>query len=165
MTRTPPWYARLIKVCKRLGRSPEEAEDLVQDAYLRFLEYRQSRDIRNEEALLSRIVANLAINQYHRERQVSATSESLEVIEQESDFADQSPGIDRILIARERLRAVERTLSRVSERTCQIFIAHRAGFSYGEIAAEFKISARTVQKHIVRATMLLGMRPRPPSRF
>src|SRR6185312_14422288 len=56
MTRKPPWYARLMKVCQRLGRSPEEAEDLVQDAYVRFLEYRQGNQIRNEESLLSQIV-------------------------------------------------------------------------------------------------------------
>lgn len=68
-------------------------------------------------------------------------------------------------MARERLLKVERTLSRVSERTCQIFTAHRAGFSYKEIAAELRISGRTVQKHIVRATTLLGMKTRPPSRF
>jgi RNA polymerase sigma factor (sigma-70 family) len=163
MTRTPPWYTRLIKVCQRLGRSLDEAEDLVQDAYVRLLEYRRSKDIRSEEALLSRIVANLAINQYHRER--AQTSESLDDIEEEGDLIDESPGIDRILAAQDRLREVERTLNRVSERTRQIFVAHRAGFSYEEIAAEFGISRRTVQKHIVRATVLLGMRPSPPSRF
>lgn len=165
MIRTPPWYMRLVKVCQRLGRSPEEAEDLVQDAYVRFLEYRRSADVRNEEALLSRIAANLAINEYHRERVLSYARENLEATEQESEVVDESPGIERILDARERLREVEKTLSRVSERTCQIFIAHRAGFSYEEIAAEFRISPRTVQKHIVRATMLLGMKPKPPSRF
>lgn len=165
MTRTPPWYTRLIKVCRRLGRSPDEAEDLVQDAYVRFLEYRQGKHIRDEGALLSRIVASLAINRYHRERALALICESLEDIEEQGDLIDESPGVHRILAAQDRLREVESILTRVSERTCQIFVAHRAGFSYDEIGSEFKISKRTVQKHIVRATVLLGMKPSPPSRF
>lgn len=88
----PPWYVRLTRVCHRLGRSPEEAEDIVQDAYVRFLEYRQSQHIRNEEALPFRIVTNLAINQYHRARLLSAACESLDAIEQGSDFVDEKPG-------------------------------------------------------------------------
>lgn len=166
MIPTPPWYTRLIKVCQRLGRSPEEAEDLVQDAYVRFLEYRRGADVRDEEALLSRIVANLAINEYHRERALARFRESLDDVEEEAnELVDEWPEIERLLAAQERLREVEKTLTKVSERTCQIFIAQRAGFSYEEIAAEFKISTRTVQKHIVRATILLGMKPKPPSRF
>lgn len=166
MTRKPPWYTRLIKVCQRLGRSPEEAEDLVQDAYVRFLEYRRGKQIRDEEALLSRIVANLAINQYHRERALAhLLLESLDDIEGRGELIDDSPEVGRILAAQERLREVEKTLTKVSERTCRIFLAHRAGFSYDEIGYEFGISRRTVQKHIVRATILLGTKPGPPSRF
>lgn len=165
MTRKPPWYTRLIKVCQRLGRSPEDAEDLVQDAYVRFLEYRQGKQIRSEEALLSRIVANLAINQYHRERALAHLFESLDDVEEQGELIDDSPEVHRILAAQDRLREVESTLTKVSERTCQIFVAHRAGFSYDEIGCEFGISRRTVQKHIVRATMLLGIKPSPPSRF
>lgn len=165
MTRKPPWYTRLIKVCQRLGRSPEEAEDLVQDAYVRFLEYRQGKQIRSEEALLSRIVANLAINQYHRERALGHLCERLEDIEEQGELIDDSPEVFRILVAQDRLREVEQILTKVSERTCQIFVAHRAGFSYEEIGEEFGISKRTVQKHIVRATILLGTKATPPSRF
>jgi RNA polymerase sigma-70 factor (ECF subfamily) len=152
-------------VCQRLGRSPEEAEDLVQDAYVSFLEYRQGKQIRNEEALLSRIVANLAINQYHRERALAHLCERLDAVEEQGELVDDSPEVHRILVAQERLREVEKTLTKVSERTCQIFLAHRAGFSYEEIGYEFGISNRTVQKHIVRATILLGTKPAPPSRF
>ena len=165
IVRKPPWYARLTTVCERLGRSHDEAEDLVQDAYVRFLEYRQRKQIRDEEALLSLITANLAINQYHRERALAHLVESLDEVEEQGEPIDDSPEVQRILAAQDRLRQVEKTLTKVSERTCQIFLAHRAGFSYDEIGYEFGISGRTVQKHIVRATILLGMKPRPPSRF
>ena len=162
--RTPPWYSRLIRVCTRLGRPLEDAEDLVQEAYLRFLEYRQTRQVRVEAALLSRIVTNLAINQYHRQRTVPVSPEELMALELDPALVDAAASAERILAARERLDQVARTLDRVSHRTCQIFLAHRAGYSYDEIAAEFSVSHRTVQKHIARATLLLGLR-KTPSRF
>ena len=162
--RTPPWYSRLIRVCTRLGRPLEDAEDLVQEAYLRFLEYRQTRQVRDEAALLARIVTNLAINQYHRQRTVPVSPEELMALELDPALVDAAASAERVLSARERLDQVARTLDRVSHRTCQIFLAHRAGYSYDEIAAEFSVSHRTVQKHIARATLLLGLR-KTPSRF
>ena len=162
--RTPPWYSRLIRVCTRLGRPLEDAEDLVQEAYLRFLEYRQTREVRDEAALLSRIVTNLAINQYHRQRTVSVSPEELMALELDPALVEPAASAERILAARERLDQVARALDRVSHRTCQIFLAHRAGYSYDEIAAAFSVSHRTVQKHIARATALLGLR-KTPSRF
>jgi RNA polymerase sigma factor (sigma-70 family) len=162
--RAPPWYSRLIRVCIRLGRSPDDAEDLVQEAYVRFLEYRRTREIRDEAALLSRIVSNLAINQYHRQRSVSVSAQEWLALEVDPAFIDAAPSAEQALVAHERLEHVVRILERVSQRTCQIFLAHRAGYSYEEIAAEFSISNRTVQKHIARATILLGLR-KTPSRF
>jgi len=162
--RTPPWYSRLIRVCTRLGRPLEDAEDLVQEAYLRFLEYRQTREVRDEAALLSRIVTNLAINQFHRQRTVTVSPEELMALELDPALVEADASAERVLAARERLDQVVRTLERVSHRTSQIFLAHRAGYSYEEIAAEFSVSHRTVQKHIARATVLLGLR-KTRSRF
>ena len=42
-------------------------------------------------------------------------------------------------------------------RTCEVFLAHRAGFQYEEIAAELGISTRTVKKHVSRGKSLLGI--------
>lgn len=159
-----PWHSRLMTVCKRLGRSPEEAEDLVQDAYVRFLEYRRNHEVRNEAGLLSKIVMNLAINQYHRQRTLLLDAEEITALEHVPACIDPTPSAERVLLARERLDQVTKTLNRVSCRTCQIFLAHRGGYSYQEIAQEFGISHRTVQKHIERATILLGLRE-PVARF
>lgn len=153
-----------MKVCKRLGRSPEEAEDLVQDAYVRYLEYRRNHAVRNEAGLLSKIVTNLAINQYHRQRTVPLDPEQIMALHHDPAWVDAAPSAERMLAAQERLNQIARTLNRVSCRTCKIFLAHRSGYSYQEIGREFGISHRTVQKHIARATILLGIRA-PVSRF
>ena len=163
--RLPPWFYRLTRVCARLGHSVHDSEDLAQEAYVRFLEYRKTHVIRDEVALLQRIATNLAIN-HHRGRKIAPVPiDELARLEIYRATVDGVPDLTQQLIARERLEQVTRTLCRVSPRTCQIFIAHRAGYCYAEIAAEFHITPRTVQKHITRATTLLGLRRPPKSRF
>ena len=147
--------ARLMKVCRRRGRSREEAEDLIQEAFLRLHEYCRTTEVRNEEAFLARTVANLAINQYRREQIISYAAQTVEELEQGVGLPDASPGPERIVAAQQRLNEITKVLGAVSERTCEIFLAHRAGYSYDEIAADLEISQRTVQKHIARAMFLL----------
>lgn len=147
--------ARLMKVCRRRGRSQQEAEDLIQEAFLRLHEYCLSSEVHNEEAFLTRTVANLAINEYRRDRIISYADESIEELEHTAAIIDSRPGPDRIVAAQQRLDEIREVLGAVSERTCQIFLAHRAGYSYDEIATDFHITARTVQKHIARAMFLL----------
>ncbi|MDB6009720.1 MAG: polymerase sigma-70 factor, subfamily, partial [Gammaproteobacteria bacterium] len=148
-------FARLMKVCRRRGRSQEEAEDLIQEAFLRLHEYCRTTEVRNEEAFLARTVSNLAINAYRRGRLVSYASETVEELEQSTGIADSGPGPERIVAAQQRLDEITRVLGAVSERTCEVFLAHRAGYSYDEIATDLDISQRTVQKHIARAVFLL----------
>jgi RNA polymerase sigma-70 factor (ECF subfamily) len=155
MTRLAARFARLMKVCRRRGRSQEEAEDLIQEAFLRLHEYCRTAEVRDEEAFLARTVSNLAINEYRREKILSFAPETVEELEQSVGLSDSSPGPERICAAQQRLDEITRTLRAVSERTCQIFLAQRAGYSYEEIAADLGITPRTVQKHIARAMFLL----------
>ncbi len=155
MSRFTARFARLMKVCRRRGRSQEEAEDLIQEAFLRLHEYCRKSEVRDEEAFLARTVSNLAINEYRRGRIVSYAQETVEDLEQSIGLSDSSPGPERICAAQQRLDEITRTLGAVSERTCQIFLAQRAGYSYEEIAADLGITPRTVQKHIARAMFLL----------
>ena len=150
-----------MKVCRRRGRSQEEAEDLIQEAFLRLHEYCRKSEVRDEEAFLARTVSNLAINEYRREQIVSYARETVEELEQSVGLSDSSPGPERICAAQQRLDEITTILRATSERTCQIFLAQRAGYSYEEIAADLGITPRTVQKHIARAMFLLiGIRMR-----
>jgi len=148
-------FTRLMKVCRKRGRSQEEAEDLIQEAFLRLHEYCRTTEVRNEEAFLTRTVSNLAISQYRHERILSYATQTVEELEQTTGLADANPGPERILAAQQRLAEITRVLDAVSERTCEIFLAHRAGYSYEEIASDLGIGQRTVQKHIARAVFLL----------
>jgi RNA polymerase sigma factor (sigma-70 family) len=156
MPRLSARFARLMQVCRRRGRSQEEAEDLIQEAFLRLHEYCIDTEVRNEEAFLARTVSNLAINEYRREQIVSFVHETPEELERASTaLVDANPTPERILAAQQRLDEITRALEAVSEKTCAIFLAHRAGYTYEEIAANFDITERTVQKHIARAMLIL----------
>lgn len=155
MFRPAACVARLMKLLRRQGRSHEDAEDLIQEAFVRLQEYCGRTKVHNEEAFLVHTVSNLAIDQYRRGRILSYAPETLEELDQRTQLVDSAPSPERILAAQQRLDEITRSLSTVSPRTCEIFLAQRAGFSYEEIAAELDISQRTVQKHIARAMLLL----------
>jgi len=149
------YFGRLMKKCRRRGQSQEEAEDLIQEAFLRLHEYCRESVVRDEEAFLARTVSNLAINSYHHRRAACLADETLEELENTHPLVDSSPGPERVIAAQQRLDGIVETLRAVSERTCAVFIAHRSGYSYDEIAENLGISERTVQKHIARAMFLL----------
>src|SRR3954463_10406802 len=116
-------FARLMRACRRRGRSQEEAEDLIQEAFLRLHEYCRESVVRDEEAFLARTVSNLAINEFYRQRAVTFASQTVEELEQSAPLIDSSPSPERILAAQQRLDEIVKTLRTVSERTCAIFIA------------------------------------------
>jgi RNA polymerase sigma-70 factor (ECF subfamily) len=150
-----------MKVCRKRGRSQEDAEDLIQEALLRLEEYCRTAEVKNKEEFLAKTVSNLAIDQHRRSRILSYASEPVEELAQSLPLADPSPGPDRVFAAQQRLLQIQRTLDAVSERTRQIYFALRAGYRYDEIAAAFGISAKTVEKHVARAVLLL-MNERDP---
>jgi RNA polymerase sigma factor (sigma-70 family) len=156
-------YVRLINACLRRGRTLEDAEDLVQEAYARLVAYQRTATVRDEESFLRRVVTNLTINQYHRDQILSFANETVEELDQQGLLVDATPEVERILTARQSIDQIAAILSAVSRRTCEIFFAHRAGHSYAEIASEFRIRPRTVKKHIARARSMLSLASGDPS--
>lgn len=148
-------YARLIRVCRARGCSREDASDVVQEAHLRLFEYLRSAKVKDVNALLRRIVINLSINLYHRERSSPLVSQSLGSLDRRGLLIDPAPGPERTLAAEQELDGVVSVLSAVSPRTCQIFIAQRGGYTYEEIGSAFAIKPRTVEKHVTSAVLAL----------
>jgi len=161
MIRPVACFARLVKVCRRRGRSRQDAEDLIQEALLRLEEYCRVATVRNREAFLVRAVSNLAINQHRHERVRNYADETLEELEESGPLVDTAPGPDRVIAAEQRLKQIQETLDAVSTRTREIYFAHRAGYRYDEIASVFGITVKTVEKHIARAVLLLMNRRDP----
>lgn len=155
MSWDPARYAQLIKLCRARGYSREDAKEVVQEAYLRLLDYQRSASVKDAESLLRRIVINLSINYYHRELSMPFAFESFEKLDRQGLLIHPAPGPERAIAAEQELDRVVSVLSAVSARTCQIFIAQRGGYSYEEIATAFAVKPRTVEKHVAAAMLVL----------
>lgn len=148
-------YASLVELCVARGCSPEDAKELVQEAHLHLFAYERSTQVRDVDSLLRRIVINLSITYYHRELSRRFLFETIDAVERQGIVINPIPGPERTLAAEQQLDTVVSLMSAMSRRTCQIFIAQRAGYTYEEVAAAFAIKPRTVEKHIAIATSTL----------
>ncbi len=155
MSRLSARYAQLIRMCRRRGWSREDAEDLVQEAHVRFFDYQRSRSVRDADSLLRRIVINLSITQFNRARALPHDFVNVMSPRAARAIIDPSPDPERTACGQQHLDRVVRLLSAVSPRTCQIFIAQRGGYSYQEIAGAFAVKPRTVDKHVAAAMQAL----------
>jgi RNA polymerase sigma factor (sigma-70 family) len=153
----PQWIShlrRLTLLLRRRGRTPEEAEDLVQEAFLRLHVFLQEgNDVRETEAFLVRTVLNLSVDAHrrsHRDLYVDEPPEELPLI-------DLAPAPEEVLAAEQRLVRMRAVLdAQVNPRTREVYFLHRLeGFTYEEIARRMHMSVRTVEKHIARAVTAL----------
>ena len=118
MTRNGARYARLIRASRGRGCSREDAREIVQEAHLRLLEYQRTARVRDTYSLLRRIVINLSINRYHRDRSSPFLPRSIDALDRQDRLVDPFPGPERTLAAEQELDAVADLLSAVSPRTC-----------------------------------------------
>jgi RNA polymerase sigma-70 factor (ECF subfamily) len=153
MTRRPAYFEPLLKFLRRKGRSREDAEDLIQEAMLRLHVYGQTVAVTNEEAFLRQAVRNLSIDQHRRERQ--RTDVAIEELRSRNALIATESTPEELLQAEQRLVGIRAVLDAESRRTRDIYFAHRAGYSYAEIAQHLGISHMTIKRHIARALLAL----------
>ncbi|NNF57629.1 MAG: RNA polymerase sigma-70 factor [Rhodothermaceae bacterium] len=143
----------LVRFAAGLVGSEAEADDLVQDAFLRIWTRREQLDPqRSLRALLYRSVRNLAYNAI-RDRTTHAEKHT-DMMPPPAlpmpDAATEAASLD------ERLR---RWMAELPDRQCEALTLSRFdGLSHDEIAAAMEISARTVNNHLVAALKTLRTR-------
>ena len=144
-------FARAKAALMRRGRTEDDAEDLLQDAWLRLAQYEGDRPIEKPEAFLMQTALNLSIDM-HR----SARSRGEVILLEDVVLIDVTPNAEAVLLARERLARLSNCIARLSDRTREILLAHRLeGMSYQEIARQQGLSVSTVEKHIAKAILHL----------
>jgi RNA polymerase sigma-70 factor (ECF subfamily) len=143
---------KLRRLLRSRGRSPDDIDDLMQEAFLRLQVYCRKHVVQHEEAFLVRTVLNLSAEQGRRARRAvfsTAEEDLLNVI-------DTSPDADEILAGQQRLQRLMLGLQRLPPRSREVFLLHRSdGLSYVEIATQLGISISMVEKHIARAAFFL----------
>jgi RNA polymerase sigma-70 factor, ECF subfamily len=150
----------LYRTALRMTRNPSDAEDLVQEAYLRaFRSLHQFTEGTNLRAWLFRILTNTYINDYRR-RQRRPTSASLDGIEEfylYDHLVDSpvQPGDERpedVVLQQLTVDDVIQAIESLPEEFRQVvLLADVEGFAYREIAEIVGIPVGTVMSRLFRA--------------
>jgi RNA polymerase sigma-70 factor (ECF subfamily) len=155
MPRLPQYFHRLQTLLRSRGRTREEAEDLIQDAFVKMQEYcEKGGKVHQPEGFLVRTVLRLASNARRDEHRdlYSATQ-----VEKLTFLIDTTPTPDEVLAGDECLRRMREALDAVSRRTRDIFFMQRLdGLSYAQIAQRLGLSVSAVEKHIASALAILA---------
>lgn len=142
-------FGRVRAALMRRGRTVHDADDLVQDAWIRLACYEREQTVAKPEAFLMRTALNLSIDA-HRMR----VNHGEEVLLEDEVLIDTTPTAEAVVLAQERLARLSVCLGRLNEKTRDIFLAHRVdGMSYQQIAQRHQLSISTVEKHIAKATL------------
>lgn len=135
----------------RRGASEEDAEELVQEAFLKVEQYERAHGARSREALLVTAAVNLGIDQARRRaRAPYAYAVDIQAI------ADSMPDPGEIVEQQARLRHAADGIARLPERTQRILLSRRLdNLSYLEIAEAEGMTVAAVEKQVARATLRL----------
>jgi RNA polymerase sigma-70 factor (ECF subfamily) len=142
-------------VHRSLGNTGSEAEDVIQQAFIRFAERRDLHEIRNPRAFLYRTARNIAIN-HHRHRKLVQTHARDGGLPGGLASDELSPEI--VLQEQELCRIVEETIRAMPPRRREFLLMHRVnGLAYAEIARRAGVSDTAVKKHVALAVAACGL--------
>lgn len=150
-----PIFPSLWGTAMRLTHDREEASDLAQEALVRAYEAFDRFDGRNFKAWMVRILTNLYINKYRKDRRgPGATSIDEEGMVEPSADASETP--DRQLLDGMFGSPVEAALAKVpSDFRLAVLLSDVEGMSYDEIAAATQVPVGTVRSRIARGRAIL----------
>lgn len=150
-----PTLTEMLKKARRAvirqGIPDQDADELVQEAFVRIERYRRAELVRSEEALLIKAAVNLSIDRHRRVNRAPLVD-----VDDLRQMADTMPDPAQIVEQQARLRHAADGLGRLPERTRRILLKRRLdGMSYGEIASSEKMTVAAVEKQVARATLQL----------
>jgi RNA polymerase sigma factor (sigma-70 family) len=135
------------RLTRRLG-SPDIADEVLQEAYLRVERMPTIGAVLHPRTYLFRIALNIAADRRRSEKRRLARSEIELLLRLEHDELDP----ERVVEARSSVRTLVEALEDLPPRRRAIFVAARVnGSSIPQIAAHFSISTRFVERELKQA--------------
>lgn len=149
-------HRQTLRYALSLMRRPEEAEELVQEAYARLFALDDWAGIAHPHAFTLRIVRNLAIERFRRAEVVRIDQSALL---QTLEIADPEPTPDVVAMDRCELRRVARAMDEMPPRMREaLYLRRIEGLPPAQVAERMNISVSTVETHLVKALRLLTQR-------
>jgi RNA polymerase sigma factor (sigma-70 family) len=150
----------LYRVAFHLTKKRDDADDLVQETYLRAVKnYGQFETGTNLKAWLTRMLYNLFVNRYHRDKK------SVSIDQPVSDTAttwldnmeSNSPGPEAAFLQTELKEKLKNALDDLPEDfSTPIVLVDIGGFSYSEAAEVISCPVGTVRSRLFRARSILA---------
>lgn len=142
---------KLLSHARALLRNDQQAEDVVQECYIRASHAALRTEIANPAAFLFRTTHNLALDLLRQQqRRPAAPLDTLSADEPRSEV----PGVEEALMSRERLETLAAALSGLPPRMVEVMILSRLrGWPHHRIAQELGVAERTVFNDL-RAALL-----------
>lgn len=132
---------------RRVGR--EDAEDVVQDAYLRLLQLERNGELAHARGYLFRVAANVSVDWIRKRRTRSAYLVDNVEFEDIRVGGSAHAAISADVIT---MHSVQLCLSKLPRCCREAFLLNRLyGLSYPEIAERLGVSLRTVNRNVTRA--------------
>ena len=153
------YYPRLKKYCLGMMKDYDVAEDLVQDAFLKIWEKRQTVLGDNGlQALLYTMVRNNALNYLKRNKLRDQYVEAFRFDSPQQELFIRSFLEEDEWEAQQTLfkKELERLLEALPEKCKEAFVLSRFdGLTNTEVADYMGVSVKTVEKHLSKATAIL----------
>lgn len=145
-------------------RNHSECEDLTQEVFARLVNAPTLVDVEHVDAFVFRVAANLLRDRQRYARRwqtvVDPTQDRNLVNELILSYVEHREP-ERVLLGKETLVSVLKSLKELGERTCNMFILFRVeNMKQRDIAELYGLSPSTVEKHIAKAVLHLALRDR-----
>lgn len=143
--------AELLRYATRITGDSTEAEDVMQEAWLRFRAMSSARPLEEPHGYLVRIVQNLALDRQRKQGRIGRlfipySGETAGLVPSDA------PSQQAILEARDELVRVRKAIETLPVRTRRAFEMHRFdGMKLIEIAAELGISKSVASELVIEA--------------
>ena len=137
----------LLRYLTDLLSRRDEAEDLVQETYLRLMQV-ENIEAGSVRALIFKVATNLAYDRFRQRRARGPHGDDSLL----ADLPAHDPVPERIVALEQGVAIVKRTLLELKPRCRQVFLLRTtAELSYEEIAARLGVSKRTVEREMQHA--------------
>jgi RNA polymerase sigma-70 factor, ECF subfamily len=158
-----PFVDSLYNAAYRMSRNSQDAEDLVQETYLKAYKYYDKfEEGTNLKAWLFKILKNTFINSYRKKQQIPPSAdfadieESFESIVRDEGAGRQLPDPEAELLEKVLDEDVQRSLEELPpDYRMVVLLADLEDFSYKEIAEILEIPVGTVMSRLYRGRRLL----------
>jgi RNA polymerase sigma-70 factor (ECF subfamily) len=139
----------LMRFAYRYFKTPQEIEDVVQEAFVKVIEAKQHREILHPKSYMYQTVKNLALNRLTKSdyRLTDALGDT------DAELVSQvTPTMEQQFESRQRFELFCRAVRQLPIKCQRVYILRRVyGYSQKEIAEQMDISIKTVEAHLTKA--------------